>query len=128
MRSQNGVSSVEVAMVFVVFSIVAVVALPVVGTKLKPSVSATSTISSGETENILKSAYAIAIAERGDFPRLNEIVECIDADFASETTDLSGIIFRDGEQRLTVKTYRDVDCKTLTSDSQPGVTDIVRCI
>jgi len=126
MRKQSGVSLVEIAMMFVVISIVAVVALPTVnsGSKLLK----TKPINSLESANKVKSAYAIAIAETGDYPRLSEVVEYIDADFASEKSDFSGILFRDGRSRLTINTFRDAGCKLLTNDSEPGVTDVVRCI
>ena len=126
MRSQNGVSSIEVAMMFVVISIVAVVALPTLG-KVKNTIDIES-VDQHQSIQKVKSAYALAIAQTGDFPRLNDLVEFIDADFASQTNSFSGIIFRDGKHRLTVNTYRDTDCRLLTSNKEPGVTDVVRCI
>ena len=126
MRSQNGVSSIEVAMMFVVISIVAVVALPALSTA-KNTIDIESVDQSHSIQKV-KSAYALAIAQTGDFPQLNDLVEYIDADFASKTNNFTGVIFRDGKHRITVNTYRDTDCKLLTSNKQPGVTDVVRCI
>ena len=126
MHKQNGISSIEVAMLFVVVSIVAVVALPVV-VPINKNIDPQLMDSFSSTKKV-KSAYALALAQTGDFPRLSDIVEYVDADFASEKNDLSGIIFRDGGNRLTINTYSDLSCKHKTSNKQPGVTDIVRCI
>jgi len=126
MRTQSGVSSVEIAMMFVVVSIVAVVALPtIVPVKSPAQAQVKNKVNPAQK---VKSAYAIVIAKTGDYPRLSEVVEYVDADFASERNDLSGILFRDGRFRLTVKTFSDINCKQLTNNKEPGVTDIVRCI
>jgi len=126
MHRQSGVSSVEVVMAFVVFSIIAVVALPALGIGAKPVVNVNENTANSVKK--VKSAYAIAIAAQGDFPKLSDVVQYIDADFSSETNDYSGIIFRDGESRLTVNTYVDPDCKYLTSNKEPGITDVVKCM
>ncbi len=133
MKRQTGVSLVEVAMVFVVISIVAVVAVPTIGMGDKSGNSRTVQAVAQVANNIdsiqkVKSAYAIAIAEQGDYPLLSNVVDFIDADFASQMGDLSGIIFRDGKRRLLVNTFRDAGCKVLTSNESPGVSDVVRCI
>jgi len=126
MRRQSGVSLVEIAMMFVVVSIVAVVALPVIVSPNKST--ATQAINDADSIKKVKSAYALAIAEQGDYPLLDDVVEYIDADFAYQTSDYSGIIFRDGKQRLTVKTFQDTECTLLTGKANPGVSDVVRCI
>jgi len=126
MRKQNRVSFVELAMLVVVLSIVAVVALPALGKRTQTVDAPLESVNSSMKK--VKAAYAFAIAEKGNFPTLSGIVEFIDADFASETNDLSGIIFRDGGNRLTVNTFSDSECKILTNDNEPGVSDIVRCI
>lgn len=124
MRKQVGVTIVEVAMSLVVLAIVAVVAIPQFAQKQGQQVVSQSNESSAK----VKSAFAMAIAQKGDFPTLSEMVEYIDADFASETNDLSGVMFRDQRLRLTVNTYNDPSCKVLTTLEQPGVSDVVRCV
>ena len=126
MRRQSGVSLVEIAMMFVVISIVAVVALPSIGKGDKPIHA--SAMDNVESIQKVKTAYAMAMAEQGDYPQLTDVVDNIDADFASQTNDHSGIIFREGKLRLTVSTFRDMNCKQKTSNEEPGVSDIVRCI
>jgi len=124
MRKQLGVTVVEIAMLLVVLAIVAVVAIPQFDAT-KDQRRASQNI---ESSSKVKSAFAMAIAQKGDFPTLTEMVEYIDADFASETNDLSGVMFRDQHQRLTINTYNDSQCKVLTSLEQPGVSDVVRCV
>ena len=126
MRSQRGVTVVEVFMFLVVLAIVAVVAIPQFTSLESPSqVAVANRVLSSDK---VKSAFALAIAKKGDFPTLSEMVEYIDADFASETNDLSGVMFRVHGQRTIVATFNDAQCNTLTSASQLGVSDIVRCV
>lgn len=126
MQVKSGISMVEVVMMGVVFAIVAVVALPVIG--INGAEMNTSVAHKSKSTEKVKSAYALAIAQKGNFPRLRDVVEYIDADFSAETNDLSGIIFRDGVNRLTVSTFQDTACKIKTNSEKPGITDIVRCI
>jgi type II secretory pathway pseudopilin PulG len=124
MRKQLGITVIEISMALVVFAILAVVAVPQFSLEQKPQV----VINQIESANKVKSAFALAIAQKGDFPTLSEIVDYIDADFASETNDLSGIMFRDHGKRLTINTYSNPQCNVLTNLNQPGVSDIVRCV
>jgi len=125
MRTKSSVTFVEIAMAFVVFLIVAVVALPSIGpSKSLPPAPEKMEVSS----RLVLSAYAYAIALHGDFPKLSDIVEFVDADFASETNQSNGIIFRDKGEHLTVKTFQDTNCKVRTNNNHPGKSDIVRCI
>ena len=124
MRKQQGVTVVEIAMLLVVLAIVAVVAIP----QFDATQDQRRAHQNSESSAKVKSAFALAIAQKGDFPTLTEMVEYIDADFASEMSDLSGVIFRDQRQHLTINTYNDAQCKMLTSLKEPGVSDIVRCI
>jgi len=120
-----GVSAVEIAMMAVVIAIVSVVALPQMFMQSQDDTQQPSLDASIEK---VRAAYAIAIANKNDFPSIAEIVTFIDADFAVEMNDRSGIIFRDNGRRIIVNTFNDVDCIKLTSSVEPGVTDIVRCI
>jgi len=120
-----GVSAVEIAMIAVVIAIVSVVALPQMSVQSQSDVQQRSLDISIDK---VRSAYAIAIANRSGFPSITEVVAFIDADFAVEMNDRSGIIFRDNGKRITVNTYNDVDCTKLTSMTEPGVTDVVRCL
>ena len=124
MRTHTGVTVVEVAMFLVVLAIVAVVAIPQFAVRQDRQM----TNLDNETSAIVKSAFAMAIAQKGDFPTLTEIVDYIDADFVSETNDLSGVMFRENNLRLTINTYNDSLCQVSTSLEQPGVSDVVRCI
>lgn len=124
MQKQQGVTVVEIAMLLVVLAIVAVVAIPQFDTNQDQARASQNSESSAKVQ----SAFAMAIAQKGDFPTLTEMVEYIDADFASETNDLSGVMFRDQHQRLTINTYNDSQCKVLTSQKQPGMSDVVRCV
>jgi len=124
MQKQQGVTVVEIAMLLVVLAIVAVVAIP----QFDATKDQRRASQNFESSSKVKSAFAMAIAQKGDFPTLTEIVDFIDADFASETNDLSGVMFRDRHQRLTIYTYNDSQCKVLTSFEQPGVSDVVRCV
>ena len=121
---QKGVTVVEVSMFLVVLAIVAVVAIPQFSEAHQEQLTSTQIQSSEK----VKSAYAMAIAQKGDFPTLSEVIDYIDADFASENNDLSGIMFRDHGKRLTINTYNDTECSVPTNLSQLGVTDVVRCI
>jgi len=123
-KKQAGVTVVEVAMSLVVLAIIAVVAIPQFAVRQDQQLSSLNS----ETSSIVKSAFAMAIAQKGDFPTLTEIVDYIDADFVSETNDLSGGMFRENRLRLTINTYRDSSCEVLTSFEQPGVSDVVRCV
>lgn len=125
MQQKFGVTFIEIAMLAVVLVIISFAAIP----------NFSKTQSIGITEENLsqsvakvQSAYALAIAYKGDFPGLNEVVEFIDADFASEKNDMSGIIFREGNDHITVNTFNDEKCSVPTNDKQFGVTDIVRCV
>ena len=126
MEKQQGVTVVDVFMLMVVLAIVAVVAIP----QFSPKESSLQQISesNGLSSDKVKSAFALAIAKKGDFPTLSEIVEYIDADFASETNDLSGVMFRSQGKRNTVTTYSDSQCSVLTNTARLGTTDIVRCV
>ena len=124
MRKHAGVTAVEIAMFMVVLAIVAVVAIPQFTTQKDQKTASLDR----ETSSIVKSAFAMAIAQKGDFPTLTEIVDFIDADFVSETNDLSGVMFRENKLRLTINTYNDSSCEVLTSFDQPGVSDVVRCV
>ena len=124
MQKQQGVTVVEIAMLLVVLAIVAVVAIP----QFNATQDQRRATLNSESSAKVKSAFAMAIAQKGDFPTLTEMVNYIDADFASETNDLTGVMFRDQHQRLTINTYNDVQCKVLTNLEQPGVSDVVRCV
>lgn len=123
-RGQRGVTVVEVAMFLVVLAIIAVVAIPQFSVKSVSEVPVNDAQSSAKVQ----SAFALAIATKGDFPTLSEMVEFVDADFASEMSDLSGVMFRNKGKRLTVQTFNDAECRVLTSAEQLGVSDIVRCV
>lgn len=123
-RRQHGVTVVEVAMFLVVLAIIAVVAIPQFSVKSVSGVPINITQFSAK----VKTAFALAIATKGDFPTLSEMVEYIDADFASEMSDLSGVMFRNKGKRLIVKTFNDTQCRVLTSVDQLSVTDVVRCV
>ena len=124
-NKNSGVSTIEIAMAIVVLAIVAVVALPQIS---QQPVKHALIESSGSTVEKVHSAYAFAIAGKNGFPTVSEVVAHIDAEFAAEMSDHSGIIFRDHAGRVMVKTYNDAQCKKLTSIVNPGVSDIVRCI
>lgn len=119
---------VEIAMAIVVFAIVAVVAIPALQISEEEQYRTRNSINNSQAAEKVKSAFANAIATEGSFPRLGTVVEYLDADFASERNDLSGIVFWGYKKRVTVKTYNDDKCVNLTSGEQPGVSDIVRCI
>jgi len=122
---QRGITVVEVSMALVVFAIIAVVAIP----GFSPPQNQRQTLENDVAlEKKVKSAFALAIAHKGDFPTLSEIVSFVDADFTSETNNLDGIVFRDQNLRLTVNTYNDLNCEVMTSAVEQGVTDIVRCV
>ncbi len=120
-----GLSVVEIAMIAVVLAIVSVVALPQVSMQSQSEVQQPSLDASIDK---VRSAYAIAIANKSGFPLVTEVVAFIDAGFVVEMNDRSGIMFRDNGKRITVNTFNDVDCTNLTSMTEPGVTDVVRCI
>lgn len=123
-RKQQGVTVVEVSMFLVVLAIIAVVAIPQFSVKSATAVPLENVNSSEKVQ----SAFALAIASKGEFPTLSEMIEYIDADFASEKGDLSGVMFRDKGKRLVVKTFNDSQCRVLTSQEEPGVSDVVRCV
>jgi len=120
-----GFSVVEIAMVVVVFAIISVVALPQSTLQLQND---NHNITLEVSIDKARSAYAIAIANKSSFPTVSEIVAFIDADFAAEMNDRSGIIFRDAGKRVTVNTFNDIACVVSTNVTEPGVSDVVRCI
>lgn len=127
-RTQSGVTLIEIIMAIVVLAIVAVVALPVLqdggNTQIRKGIS----VNANQAIDKVKTAYAFAIADHGDYPQLSQIVDFVDADFASEKNDLGGIVFWGYKKRVVVKTYNDENCEKQTSGEKPGVSDIVRCV
>ena len=124
-NKSSSASTIEIAMAIVVLAIVSVVALPQISPQTDKK-NADNTLEASIDK--VHSAYAIAIAKKSGFPSVSEIVAFIDAEFAAEMSDRSGIIFRDYTGRVMVKTYNDAQCRKLTSMSSPGESDIVRCI
>lgn len=125
MQQKFGVTFIELAMLVVVLAIISFTAVPNFVEKTDPK-----PIIENQLQSIAKvqSAYALAIANKGDFPGLSEVVEFIDADFASEKNDMSGIIFRDGVNHISVNTFSDSNCTIPTSERQAGISDVVRCV
>jgi len=124
MIKQQGVTAVEVSMFLVFIAIVAMLAIPQFSTKLDEALPPNH----AQSSESVKAAFALAIATKGRFPMLSEIVEYIDVDMAAESESLSGIQF-DGEgQGIVVGTFIDEQCLVPTSIEQPGVSDVVRCV
>ncbi len=127
-NNKTSVTFVEVSLVFVVLTIVAVIALPALPFSSGQSSAQVSTNNSFQAIDKVQSAYAHAIAHADAFPQLSQVVDFINADFASEKNDLSGIVFAGQEKPVMVNTYNDESCTNRTSGVNPGVSDIVRCI
>lgn len=119
MVKQRGVTAVEVSLFLVSVAIIAVLAIP--------QFSAKPPVNTHSSESV-KAAFALAIATKGSFPILSEVVEYIDVDLAAETADLSGVKFGGKGQGIVVGTFTDEQCLVPTSVEQPGVSDIVRCV
>lgn len=128
MKQHQGVTIVEISMALVVLAIVAVVALPTLQQGTEKQVRKGISLDTMQAVEKVKSAYANAIANYGGYPQLNQLVEYIDADFASESNDLGGVVFWGYKKRVMVNTYNDENCNTQTSGENPGVSDVVRCI
>jgi len=76
----------------------------------------------------VNTAFALAIAKKGDFPSLLEIIPFIDAEFVYYSEDYSGIVFTNDDRHAKVQTFFDLNCKQSTTLVKSGETDIVRCI
>ena len=127
MNTQKGVTFVETAMVLIVLAIVAVVALPAFVSSPQESERKKAAVTNDAISKV-KSAFAIAIAQKGDFPQLAEIIEYIDADRAVENNDMSGVTFYERGRKIVVTTYNDTQCSQKTNKNNPGHNDIVRCV
>ena len=125
MQQKFGVSLIEIAMLLVVLMIISFTAIPNFPKTSNPEIAQDNL---NQSIAKVQSAYALAIAYKGNFPGLSEVVEFIDADFASEKNDMSGIIFRDGVEHISISTFTDDSCEVPTNDQQAGITDIVRCV
>ena len=125
MQQKFGVTLIEIAMLVVVLMIVSFAAIPNFSKTNNPEVPQ---VNLNRSIAKVQTAFALAIAHKGDFPGLSEIVDFIDADFASEKNDMSGIIFRDGVEHISVSTFIDDSCKVPTNDKLAGISDIVRCV
>ncbi len=124
---QSGVTFIEIGMALVSLAIVAVVAFPVL-----PSFKSLSRESSladpGLAVDKVRAAYDRVLVSAGRYPMVNELVEYVDEDFTSASQDMTGVVFWGYKKRIKISTYSDKNCSRLTDASQPGVTDIVRCV
>ncbi len=124
MVKQRGVAAVEVSLFLVFVAIIAVLAIPQFDAKPDEA----SLHLNEQSSEAVKAAFALAIATKGSFPTLSEVVEYIDVDLAAEMTDLSGVKFEGEGQGVVVGTFTDEQCLVSTNVEQLGVSDIVRCV
>ncbi|MDX1812052.1 MAG: hypothetical protein R3240_08900, partial [Gammaproteobacteria bacterium] len=116
---QSNVTVVEIAMAIVVFAIVAVVALPALQVSEGTTSRTGSSIDTVQAIKKVEAAFERAKARENGFPKLSDLVEYLDADFASASDNHNGIVFWGYKKRVTVKTYNDDKCKIKTSGEQP---------